>query len=203
MIKTIIFDFGDVFINLDKAATERGLKSLGLTHFSNDMLSMNESYEMGKVSSEVFMDFYLKQINHASKRDLLTAWNSILLDFPKHRLAFLQTLKQQKKYQLFLLSNTNEMHIDYVKEQFSFYDEFKSAFDKFYLSHEIGLRKPNTDIYEFVLNDNKLIPQECFFIDDTKDNTDSASQLGIQTWNINPKTDDITELFTKNPLAFD
>lgn len=201
MINTIIFDFGDVFINLDKTATEKGLKNLGLTEFSQDMQRMNEAYEVGKVTSNEFLDFYASAIPQANKRDLKNAWNSILLDFPKYRLEFLKTLKESTKYQLFLLSNTNEIHIDHVKEQVSFYEDFKSCFDKFYLSYEIGYRKPNADIYEFVLNENNLNPEDCFFIDDTKDNTNTASKLGIKSWNINPLKDDITELFTKNTQA--
>ena len=94
------------------------------------------------------------------------------------------------------MSNTNEIHIDWVKEDWGMerYDEFKSCFEKFYLSHEIHLRKPNTDIYEFVLSENQLKPDETFFIDDTKVNTDAASAIGIKTWNIDPRNEDITNL---------
>ncbi|HLT52357.1 MAG TPA: hypothetical protein VKZ97_00600, partial [Flavobacteriaceae bacterium] len=122
MINTIIFDFGDVFINLDKTATEKGLKNLGLTEFNQDMQRMNEAYEVGRVTSNEFLDFYTSAIPQANKAELKNAWNSILLDFPKHRLEFLKTLKESNKYQLFLLSNTNEIHIDHVKEQVSFYE---------------------------------------------------------------------------------
>ena len=75
------------------------------------------------------------------------------------------------------------------------------CFDKFYLSHEINLRKPNTDIYEFVLNENNLKANECLFIDDTADNTNSASRLGIHTWNIDETKEDVVNLFdTKKEL---
>ena len=69
--------------------------------------------------------------------------------------------------------------------------------DRFYLSHEIHLRKPNEDIYKFVLNENKLLPQETFFIDDTKENTITANALGIHVWNINPTCEDVVDLFTQ------
>ena len=75
------------------------------------------------------------------------------------------------------------------------YKRFKNCFDQFYLSHEINLRKPDTSIYEFVLNENKLEASTCFFVDDTKENTEAATQLGIHTWNNDPEKDDITNLF--------
>ena len=197
MIKTIIFDFGDVFINLDKSATEKGLKSLGFGEFNEEMNTMNQLYEMGLISSHTFLEFYLEQIPKSKVEDLINSWNSVLLDFPIHRLEFLKKIKRDNRFQLILLSNTNELHIDCVKQNISFYEEFKGCFDKFYLSHEIGFRKPNSDVYQFILKENKLLPNECFFVDDTKENTYSAKKLGIKTWNIDPKKDDITEIFTK------
>jgi putative hydrolase of the HAD superfamily len=82
-----------------------------------------------------------------------------------------------------------------IKKDVPFYEDFKNCFDVFYLSHEINLRKPNADIYQFVLSENNLTPDTCLFIDDTEENTKAASKLGIHTWNINPETEDITNLF--------
>ena len=79
------------------------------------------------------------------------------------------------------------------------YERFKSCFDKFYLSHEIHFRKPDASIYEYVLNENQLEADRCFFVDDTKENTQAAAQLGIHTWNNNPEKEDIINLFD-NPL---
>ena len=202
MIKTLIFDFGDVFINLDKTAPGKGLKTFGINQLSKDMEAINQAYEMGLVSSYTLMEFYLEQIPKAKTTDLMNIWNSILLDFPLHRLEFLKKLREENKFQLFLLSNTNELHIDSVKENISFYEDFKACFDKFYLSYEIGFRKPNADIYEFVLQDNNLTPEKCFFIDDTEENTITAEKLGIKSWNINPLNDDVSELFIKNSNIF-
>ena len=66
---------------------------------------------------------------------------------------------------------------------------------KFYLSHEIHLRKPNTDIYNFILSKNGLHPNECLFVDDTKDNTDTAYKLGLHIWNIAETKEDVVNLF--------
>ena len=73
---------------------------------------------------------------------------------------------------------------------------------KFYLSHEIHLRKPNTDIFEFVLRENGLKPNECLFIDDTKDNTLTADKLGFNTWTIDETKEDIITIFETKQALF-
>ena len=197
MIKTLIFDFGDVFINLDKeGAMNHALELFKLDTFSEEMIAFNSLYEQGLISTEEFIDFYLENFPDLDEEDVLYAWNYILKDFPSHRLDFIQKLASEKKYKLILLSNTNTLHIDWIKDDVSFYEEFKKCFDVFYLSHEINLRKPNADIYQFVLSENNLTPETCLFIDDTEENTKAASKLGIHTWNIDPETEDVTNLFT-------
>jgi putative hydrolase of the HAD superfamily len=195
MIKTLLFDFGDVFLNLDKQATLKELQNLGLNEFSSEMIQHNKNYEVGKISSEEFVDFYLQQLPKVSSEEIIKGWNSILLDLPQHRLEFLQQLKREGNYELILLSNTNDLHISWVREQIETYEVFKNCFDAFYLSHEINFRKPNANIYEFVLQTHQLNPEEVLFIDDTKDNTDAAKSLGIHTWNINPEKEDVVNLF--------
>jgi putative hydrolase of the HAD superfamily len=74
------------------------------------------------------------------------------------------------------------------------YHRFKNSFEHFYLSHEIQLRKPNADIYKFVLQENQLKPAETLFIDDTFENTEAASKLGIKTWHLRVGQEDIIEL---------
>jgi len=197
MIKTIIFDFGDVFLNLDKTGSlKKILNLLELDSLPEDLIAFNCLYEQGLISTEEFLDFYQNNFPKLNRQQLIETWNYILKDFPKHRLDFLKQLHKDNIYKLILLSNTNELHIDWVKEHTLFYEAFKSYFEVFYLSHEIHLRKPETDIYEFVLKVNNLIATECLFIDDTKENTEAAKELGIHTWNINPETEDIVDLFT-------
>lgn len=203
MIKAIIFDFGNVFLNLDiEKGIKDSLKYFKIDSLTDEMLTYNHLYEKGLISTETFLGFYSNRFPKLSHHSLIQLWNSILKDFPKHRLKFLQNLAREKKYKLILLSNTNELHIDWVKTNIPDYEIFKNCFDAFYLSHEIGLRKPESSIFKFVLNKNHFMAHECLFIDDTKEHILSASKMGIQTWNINPKTDDITELFKVNQHLF-
>jgi putative hydrolase of the HAD superfamily len=198
MIKNIVFDFGDVFINLDKEATFVALAKLGVEEITDEMLTIAKKYEVGAIPTEAFVSFFQKEFSIANDQ-LIDAWNAILLEFPKRRLQFLKDLAASKKYRLFLLSNTNELHISWIQEDWglSLYNEFKSCFEHFYLSHEIRLRKPNADIYEYVLKENNLVAAETYFVDDTEENTVAAEKLGIKVWNINPEKEDVTTLLTR------
>jgi len=199
MIKNIVFDFGDIFINLDKKLFAEELQKIHISQESEEVLPILQQYEMGLVSTDKFLTFFEERL-HVSQDKLKRAWNSILLDFPKERLRFIQNLSESKKYRLFLLSNTNDLHISWIQKNWGMeqYNAFKICFVQFYLSHEINLRKPNNNIYEFVLTTNDLAPKETLFIDDTKENTDAAKALGIHIWNLKPGKEDVLELLTKN-----
>jgi putative hydrolase of the HAD superfamily len=202
-IKTLIFDFGDVFINLDKqGAMQNALNMFNLETYDEAMNVTNIQYEIGRISTSEFIDFYTSKFPDLSETNIIDAWNYIIKDFPKYRLDFIKNLAQTKAYKLILLSNTNDMHIDFIKQNVSFYEDFKNCFDVFYLSQEINLRKPNADIFEFVLKENNLIAKECLFIDDTKENTDTAEQLGFHTWNIDETKEDVINLFKIKKLLF-
>ena len=204
MIKTIIFDFGGVFIDLDKEAPFIQMEKLGITSFTEEMIETNKLYETGRISTSEFTKFYRTEFSHISEKEMTEAWNSIILFFPEYRLKFLEELAASKKYELILLSNTNDLHIEKVIENMSIemYKRFQKYFDAFYLSQEIHFRKPDTDIYEFVLNKHQIKAEETFFIDDTLENIETAKELGIHTWNINPKTEDIINLFSIHSELF-
>jgi FMN phosphatase YigB (HAD superfamily) len=198
MINAILFDFGDVFINLDKQATIDGLQKLGLSAWNDDLEQLNLKYEVGAISEDDFLLGFQKNIPNASIDEISKAWNAILLDFPLYRLEFLQMLS--KKYRLFLLSNTDAIHIETFEQKTgpSFYGDFYQCFEKVYFSFEIGMRKPNPEVYNFVLDQNGLQAKHTLFIDDKKENTDAALALGFQVWNLQVGEEDVVDLFEKN-----
>lgn len=202
MIKTIIFDFGDIFLNLDKPATLREMEKYNVKDLSETIANCNLEYEKGRITSADFIKTYTSEYTHLGEKEFTNSWNAILVDFPKYRLEFIKNLSAEKKYFLILLSNTNEIHIQWVQQNVPFFEEFKNCFDAFYLSHEINFRKPDAEIYEFVLDKHDLKPEECIFIDDTKENTDAAGSLGIHTWNLDPKKEDVVDLFTVKSELF-
>jgi glucose-1-phosphatase len=187
-LKNIIFDLGAVLINIDYKKTESAFIKLGYENFEAmySQLHSNEIFEKletGKISNE---DFYNELVALNSKNitplQIKNAWNEILLDWRKESLRFLETLSTQ--YKLFLLSNTNAIH----QEAFniSLHAEtgrgsIDNLFTKAYYSHEIHLRKPNADIFEFVAKDTSININETLFIDDSSNNIDTAKQLGFKT----------------------
>lgn len=202
MINTIIFDFGDVFINLDKNASLAALKQLGLESWNEDIDAINQKFEKGKLTEVQFMIEIKKLIPNASIEDIRAAWNSVLLDFPLSRLEFLQKLSH--KYKLFLLSNTDEIHIAKFEHKVgaTFAREFYQCFEKVYFSFEIGFRKPESEAFNYILKKHELNPKRTLFIDDKKENTDIAASLGMHTWNIQVGKEDVIDLFSRKELPF-
>ena len=197
MIDTIIFDFGDIFINLDKQATINGLEDLGLSSWNEDLDQLNISFEKGQISRDDFLLVIQKHIPNATIDDILMAWNAVLLDFPLYRLEFLQLLS--KKFRLFLLSNTDAIHINHFeqREGASFYGDFYQCFEKVYFSYEMGMRKPDAEIYTTLINRHELAPKRTLFVDDKKENTDAAKALGLHVWNLQVGKEDVIELLDK------
>ena len=200
MIHTIIFDFGDIFINLDKQATVEGLKKLGLTEWNEDLNQLNMQFEKGEIPQEEFLLGIQKHIPNASFVEILEAWNAILLDFPLYRLEFLQKLS--KKYRLFLLSNTDAIHIETFEQEtgISFYSDFYQCFEKVYFSFEIGMRKPDAEIFNYLIQKHELSVKNTLFVDDKKENTDAALSLGFHVWNLQVGQEDVINLFEKEIL---
>jgi FMN phosphatase YigB (HAD superfamily) len=198
MINAIIFDFGDVFINLDKQATSDALKKLGLTEWNKALHNLNIQFETGKITKDDFLQGIQRHIPKSSTSEIMEAWNAILLNFPLYRLEFLQMLS--KKYRLFLLSNTDAIHIEKFEEKCgtTFYSDFYQCFEHVYFSFEIEMRKPNPEIFNYVLNQHELQAKRTLFVDDKKENTDAATKLGFQVWNLQVGKEDVVDLFNKN-----
>ncbi|MFV8345004.1 HAD family hydrolase [Flavobacterium sp. ZB4P13] len=197
MINTIIFDFGDIFINLDKEAPIVEFSKLGLKEWTEDLDQLNLSFEKGKISELQFIEGFQKHMPKASIDEIRNAWNTILLDFPLYRLEFLQMLSQ--KYRLFLLSNTDAIHIDRFQHKagITFYREFYQCFERVYFSFELGMRKPEAEIFNYLVKQHELTPKRTLFIDDKKENTDAALALGFQVWNLQVGKEDVVHLFDK------
>ena len=199
MIKNLILDFGDIFINLDKQATPRELAKLGLKKPSQELTNLCEEYEKGNCTSATFLKEMRVHFPKTTENEITKAWNAILLDFPEYRLEFIEQFAKEKNYRLFLLSNTNAIHITHVQQHMGLnkYQRFKDVFEHFYLSYEMGMRKPDLEIFQYVLDQHRLIPQETLFVDDTKENTNAAAKIGMRVWNLTVDQEDIVELKNK------
>ncbi|GEC77961.1 HAD family hydrolase [Flavobacterium aquatile] len=200
MIDTIIFDFGDIFINLEKEAQIEAFKKLGLNEPNEELIAMNDLFEKGKVSEIQFIESFHKFIPNASLNDIRDAWNTIIGEFPLYRLEFLQLLSH--KYRLFLLTNTDEIHINRFENNVgvSFFSDFYQCFEKVYYSYEMGMRKPDAAIYSYIVNKHDLSPKRTLFVDDKKTNTDAAASIGLHVWNLEVGKEDVVDLFDQKHL---
>jgi glucose-1-phosphatase len=187
-LKNIIFDLGAVLINIDYKKTERAFIELGFENFEAMYSQFTadaifEKLETGKIGNEEFYDRLISLSNKSIKAvQIKNAWNEIILDWRVESLNFLETLSP--KYKLYLLSNTNAIHHEYFinsLKQETNRTEIDSLFTKAYYSHEIHLRKPNSNIFEFVAKDAKISMKETLFIDDSSNNIDAAKLLGFKT----------------------
>lgn len=194
MIDAIIFDFGDIFINIDNEVCMNELKKLGLKEWNDDLAQLNIQYETGKIDELEFFTGFQKHIPNHDVVEIRAAWNTLLQDFPLERLEFLQMLTS--KYKLYLLSNTDRTHIEKFEHKFgmTFARDFYSCFEKVYFSFEFGFRKPDEKAFQFIVNNHNLTPKKTLFVDDSLANIEGAQKIGLKTWHLNPKTEDVTQL---------
>jgi len=193
-VKNIVFDLGGVLLDIDPERTVQAFEVLGLTNVIKPggwgykqpvFLQMEE----GKLSDDEFRNG-VRELFPApvSDAEIDQAWCAMLIDFPADRVALLRQL--QSKYNLYLFSNTNNIHVNYFHQLFhqKFGFSLSDLFVKDYYSNEINSRKPALESFQFVLNDAGLKPHETLFIDDSKENVAGAEQAGMHAFHLNGAT---------------
>jgi len=187
-IRHIILDFGGVIINIDYKKTEQAFIDLGITDFAErySQLKQTEIFdqlETGQIDKMAFINAIRQMAGkEISDQQIIDAWNAMLLDIPLRRLQILQQL--QVHFDTFLLSNTNEIHEEAFNKILKAQCGFNSMgvfFDKVYYSHRVGKRKPNTDIFQMILDETGISPEKALFVDDSPQHIEAAKSLGIQT----------------------
>ena len=187
-INAIIFDFGGVILNIDYTKTRNAFIALGVKDFDEMYSQKNANplfskLERGELSIGEFYSAFRQTTNlTATDLEIGTAWNAMLLDYRQEALKTLKLIRQ--KYKLFLLSNTNLIHYNAFNKAYQTFfpgQLLDDHFDKAYYSHQMGMRKPAKDIYEFVIRENKLDPSQTLFIDDSIQNIETAKALGLKT----------------------
>jgi putative hydrolase of the HAD superfamily len=187
-IKNIIFDLGGVLLDIDYHKTAKAFSDLGVQQFDALYSQANanhlfEALETGTISEDAFyqsLQGYCRP--ETSRQQMQSAWNAILLNFRKESLSELDQLK--KKYNIYLLSNTNSIHLSAFNQillEQTGNPSLEGYFIKSYYSHIIQLRKPYLATYEWVLQDANIIAGETLFIDDSINNIKGAMEAGIQT----------------------
>lgn len=199
--EAIIFDLGGVLLNLDYDLTEKAFISLGMVNFGESysqlqQVQLFDHYETGQISSFHFVNRLLDLLPPGTTANqVVHAWDAMILDFPVERLQFLEDLSG--KYRLFLLSNTNDLHIDAVRrslEKAVGHRNLEQYFEKTYFSSAIGMRKPDSKVFEFVCSENNLDTSKTIFIDDSPQHVEGAKLAGIEAILLG-KNQEVSSLF--------
>lgn len=188
-IRNIIFDYGNVIFTIDFKRAQQSFTDLGIQdveHFFSHSghAPIFDQFERGLISSEEFREGIrnIAGIRELTDEQIDAAWNSLLVGVPEPNHNLL--LKVRKQYRTFLLSNNNEIHynwiMDYLKKEHQL-DSNAIFFEKDYYSHLMKMRKPDPEIFEYVLKEHQLVPAETLFIDDSPQHLKTAANLGLHT----------------------
>ena len=202
-IKNLVFDFGNVLVSLDRQRCIEQFETIGLRNVK-ELVSDSfkdgffQKYELGLITTEEFRSHIRSLIGRPVTDEAIdAAWNSFLGEIPARKLMLL--LELRKKYMVYLLSNTNEVHWVWSCEKLFPYKGFNmnSYFEKVYLSYEMKMAKPDFNIFESLIADAGIDHKETMFIDDSVDNCLAAETLGISSF-VAKSNEDWTRLFTEN-----
>jgi len=193
--KNIIFDLGGVLLDIDYNKTVEAFRSLGVAEPEKAFSKAHQAlvfraFEKGELSP----DYFLSQLQAAapgrSSKELTKAWCALLGPMRQTKFRLLEILSAS--YRLFILSNTNEIHRSVFEAHIeSVYgmDRFTSLFNKIHYSHHLGMRKPDMEIFEAVIQMHGIIPEETLFIDDTKIHVKAAEQSGLKALHLSEGQD--------------
>ena len=199
-IKNIVFDLGGVLVDLDFKAAINGLQKAGFANVKEQLQSFDregifQKFELGEMTAEEFRTAICENSTVTLTDEEIDAlWNAMLLEIPREKLELILDLRG--KYMVYLLSNTNSIHWDYVCKNAFNYRGFRvnDYFEETFLSYEMHLAKPDKAIYEKVLQDANLLAEETLFIDDSEANCKAAKEVGIHAHHYHIG-DDLSKVF--------
>lgn len=202
-IENIIFDLGNVILDIDTELSKIEFTKYGLQDFDKlyTLAAQSEIFDRLEVGSIAPKDFYdefriITQTN-LTNDTIEHCWNALIMDYTPARIEILE--KNKTKYRTFILSNTNIIHYYYyttlLQEKFKIAG-LESLVEKAYFSHEIGLKKPGPEIFDYVLTNSKLVAANTLFIDDNEWNIKTADKMGFKTILLKHKTLEELEIFT-------
>ncbi len=179
MIKTFIFDLGKVIVPFELDNQMKILEAVcDFKHaeireriFALEELTLLET---GKIKARDLFEVLRETLGlRMNFNDFIAAWNSIFSLEPIISESFIEQLA--KKYRLIILSDTNELHFEFIKDNFP----ILQFFNDFVLSYEVGFVKPSAEIFRAAVEKAGCAAGECFFTDDKEANIAGAVKFGI------------------------
>ncbi len=199
-IKNIIFDLGSVLLDIDVDRTLRSFDNIGVSGKKlEEIYKEPENFflliEKGAIDSDAFRNAFRNlSDNHLTDQQINDAWSAMVVGFPEEKVELLKCLAN--RYDLYLLSNTNEIHEPVYTRQFretSGGISFEDIFTRIYYSHVVKLSKPNPAIFEYMINDSGIVLEESLFIDDLQRNVEAAISTGLPSHHFRVE-DDLEEV---------
>lgn len=183
-MKALVFDLGAVLLNISYQKTIKEFEKLGVKNFQKQFSKAEQSgvfeqFEKGEISEAEWIVEMQNLAGDLSAQAIKKAWNDMLLDFPEHRLWMLEELAE--KYPIYLLSNTNITHIEYCRVHYKSpvdWNHFEGLFDELFLSYEVGMRKPDHEIFLHVQTELGLAAKDIWYVDDSPQHVETALELG-------------------------
>ena len=199
-IKNIVFDLGGVLVDLDFKVAINGLQKAGFANVKEQLQTLHQGgifqkFELGEMSADELRTAIRENSTvELTDEEVDNLWNAMLLEIPREKLELILALRG--KYMVYLLSNTNSIHWDYVCKNAFNYRGFRvnDYFEETFLSYEMHLAKPDKAIFEKVLQDANLLPEETLFIDDSEANCKAAEEVGIHAHHYHIG-DDLSKVF--------
>ncbi len=200
-IDTLIFDLGNVIIDIDYDVMIAAFRQIAARDFSELITYTHQDhlfsrYERGDISSAEFREALRPYLRHSvSDTEIDQAWNAILYHYPSAKFDRLRELRH--RYRVYALSNINEIHLTDIDRYVSSHlqaPDMRSYFDHAYYSHELRTRKPESHIYQHIIDHAGIDPQRSLFIDDKQENTDAAAALGFQVYHLTDRDSLLTLL---------
>lgn len=199
--KNVIFDFGGIIVDLDRQAAVDAFEALGCRVAGSIGLYAQKgvfaALETGRMADAEFFGFVRTQAGRdIPDDDIRRAWNRMLVGVPRHRLQAVLALRP--RFRTFMLSNTNALHWDYVREGLPVPGDIRleDCFERMFLSFRMHLAKPDAGIFLRALSEAGLCPGETLFIDDSEENCRAAETLGMQVFH-SRRTDDWVDFLRK------
>ena len=186
-IRNIILDYGNVLFDIDFSRLRQSFIDLGIPDVDafyghKAQHALFDAFDKGILTASQFRN-ELRNATHngeLSDETIDMAWNSLLIGVRAGHHELLIQLKGQ--YRTFLLSNNNEIHyrwiLDYLSREFGIAGN-EGFFEKDYYSHLMRMRKPDADIFNFVLDTHTLDPAQTLFVDDSPQHIETAKKLGL------------------------
>lgn len=176
-IQAVLFDIGGVLLELDWDGAVQALdfdlsKLPGtLPQFIGSWKSY-DAYERGHLSTQEFFTQLGKEFGHpGSVAELTAGWNKLI----GGQVRGIEEILSSLSVPIFALSNTNEAHYEYFRERFPVFSRFEEIFK----SYDLGMRKPEAEIYLKAAELMGVEPEAILFIDDVKRNVEAARELGF------------------------